>query len=129
MAENLKYSKTLRGKSAYDRYFNYDAIDVGTYKEIPSDYDGVMGVPVTFLDKYNPDQFEIVGNSDDGNMMRELGVRALGKEFISAYRARGGTGHYSPGMRMLGLLEPQARVIFKRLLIRRRTKPIKQKKK
>jgi hypothetical protein len=61
MAENLKFSKNLRGKAAYDRYDNYDAIEVGTYKEIPSDYDGVMGVPITFLDKYNPDQFEIVG--------------------------------------------------------------------
>jgi len=61
MAENLKFSKTLREKAAYDRYDNYDAIEVGTYKEIPSDYDGVMGVPVTFLDKYNPDQFEILG--------------------------------------------------------------------
>jgi Adenine-specific methyltransferase EcoRI len=61
MAENLKFSKNLRGKSAYDRYDNYDAIDVSTYKEIPSDFDGVMGVPVTFLDKYNPDQFEILG--------------------------------------------------------------------
>ena len=61
MAENLKFSKNLRVKAAYDRYDNYDAIEVGTYKEIPSDYDGVMGVPVTFLDKYNPDQFEILG--------------------------------------------------------------------
>jgi hypothetical protein len=131
MADNLKFSKNLRGRAAYDRYVNYDAIEVGTYKEIPSDYDGIMGVPVTFLDKYNPDQFEIVGNSDDGNMMSELGVRALGREFISAYRARGGTGHYSPGMRMLGLLEPQPRVIFKRILIRhrRRSRPAKGKKK
>jgi hypothetical protein len=120
MADNLKFSKNLRGKSAYDRYDNYDAIEVGTYKEIPSDYDGIMGVPVTFLDKYIPDQFEIVGNSDDGGMMTEIGVRALGQEFISAYRARGGTGHYSPGMRMLGLLEPQPRVIYKRILIRHR---------
>ncbi len=61
MAENLKFSKTLRGKPAYDRYENYDAIEVSTYKEIPSDYDGIMGVPITFIDKYNPDQFEIVG--------------------------------------------------------------------
>jgi hypothetical protein len=120
MAENLKFSKNLRGKSAYDHYVNYDAIEVGTYKEIPSDYDGVMGVPITFLDKYNPDQFEIVGNSDDSDMMREIGVRPLGREFINAYRAHGGTGHYSPGMRMLGLLEPQPRVIFKRILIRHR---------
>ena len=61
MAENLKFSKNLRGKAAYDRYDNYDGIDVSTYKEIPSDFGGVMGVPVTFLDKYNPDQFEILG--------------------------------------------------------------------
>ena len=62
MAEHLKFSKNLRGKTAYDRYDNYDAIEVGTYKEIPSDYDGVMGVPITFLDKYNPEQFEILGS-------------------------------------------------------------------
>jgi hypothetical protein len=131
MADNLKFSKNLRGKSVYDRYENYDAIEVSTYKEIPSDYEGVMGVPVTFLDKYNPDQFEIVGNSDDSDMMRALGVRPLGREFISAYRARGGTGHYSPGMRMLGLLEPQPRVIFKRILIRhrRRVRPTRKAKK
>jgi hypothetical protein len=61
MAENLKFSKNLRGKGDYDRYDNYHAIEVGTYKEIPSDFDGIMGVPITFLDKYNPDQFEIVG--------------------------------------------------------------------
>lgn len=60
-SENLKFSRNLRGKSAYDRYDNYDAIEVATYKEIPSDYDGTMGVPVTFLDKYNPEQFEILG--------------------------------------------------------------------
>ncbi len=61
MADNLRFSNNLKGKTAYDRYDNYDAIEVGTYKEIPSDYDGVMGVPITFLDKYNPDQFEIIG--------------------------------------------------------------------
>ena len=62
MAENLKFSRNMRGKAAYDRYDNYDAIEVPTYKEIPSDYEGVIGVPITFLDKYNPDQFEIVGS-------------------------------------------------------------------
>jgi hypothetical protein len=122
MEDNLRFSKhkEIKGKAAYDRYDNFDAIEVPFTDAIPGDYDGVMGVPVSFLDKYNPDQFEIVGNSDDGEMMREIGVRALGREFISAYRARGGTGHYSPGMRMLGLLEPQPRVIFKRILIRHR---------
>jgi len=45
----------------YPKYDNYDAINVNKTKEIPEDYDGVMGVPITFLDKYNPEQFEIMG--------------------------------------------------------------------
>ena len=45
----------------YPKYDNYDAINVNTYTDIPCDFDGVMGVPVTFLDKYNPMQFDIVG--------------------------------------------------------------------
>jgi hypothetical protein len=47
----------------YPRYANYDAIEVAKTAEIPYDYDGEMGVPITFLDKYNPDQFEIIGSS------------------------------------------------------------------
>ena len=47
---------------AYPTYDNYDAIEVAKTSEIPRNYDGVMGVPITFLDKYNPEQFEIVGN-------------------------------------------------------------------
>ena len=63
MAENLKYSKhkEIKGKESYDRYDNYDAIEVPFTDAIPSDYDGVMGVPISFLDKYSPEQFEIVG--------------------------------------------------------------------
>lgn len=64
MADNLKFSRKLRGKLAYDRYANYEAIEVPTYKDIPSDYEGMMGVPVTFLDKHNPEQFEILGRSE-----------------------------------------------------------------
>ena len=45
----------------YPKYDNYDAINVDKVAEIPCDYDGIMGVPITFLDKYNPDQFEIIG--------------------------------------------------------------------
>lgn len=45
----------------YPKYDNYDAINVDTYTDIPCDYDGAMGVPITFLDKYNPEQFEIIG--------------------------------------------------------------------
>lgn len=47
----------------YPKYDNYDAIEVGKTESIPEDYDGIMGVPITFLDKYNPEQFEIVGCS------------------------------------------------------------------
>ena len=62
MSDNIKFSthKNIKGVG-YQKYDNYDAIEVPFTDAIPSDYDGVMGVPITFLDKYNPDQFEIVG--------------------------------------------------------------------
>ena len=65
-AHNLKYNKKLKkkldgyGVSDYPKYDNYDAIEIPFTECIPSDYDGVMGVPITFLDKYNPEQFEIL---------------------------------------------------------------------
>ena len=64
MKENLKFSKhkEIKGKKAYDKYDNYDAIEVPFTDSIPSDYKGVMGVPISFLDKFNPDQFEILGS-------------------------------------------------------------------
>ena len=63
MEDNLKYSrhKEIKGRKAYCKYDNYDAIEVSFTDAIPSDYSGVMGVPISFLDKYNPDQFEIIG--------------------------------------------------------------------
>lgn len=63
MADNLKFSrhKELRGKKEYLHYDNYDAIEVPYTDAIPSDYKGVMGVPISFLDKYCPEQFKIVG--------------------------------------------------------------------
>lgn len=61
MADNIKHSKhkDIRGHE-YQKYDNYDAIEVPFTDAIPSDYEGAMGVPVTFLDKYNPEQFEIL---------------------------------------------------------------------
>jgi hypothetical protein len=50
-------------ESSYPRYDNFDVINVDKIKDIPKDYEGVMGVPITFLDKYNPEQFEIIGDS------------------------------------------------------------------
>lgn len=68
MADNLKFSKhkELRGKKEYLHYDNYDAIEVPYTDAIPSDYKGVMGVPISFLDKYCPEQFEIVGMAKRG---------------------------------------------------------------
>ncbi|MBR2101935.1 MAG: adenine-specific methyltransferase EcoRI family protein [Prevotella sp.] len=62
MEDNLKYSKhkEIRGKEGYCHYDNYDAIEVPYTDAIPSDYDGIMGVPISFLDKYCPEQFEII---------------------------------------------------------------------
>jgi hypothetical protein len=62
MEDNLKFSKhkEIKGKDSYEHYDNYDAIDIPFTDAIPSDYDGIMGVPITFLDKYSPEQFEII---------------------------------------------------------------------
>ena len=67
-ADNLRYSKhkEIRGKSDYEHYDNLDAIEVPYVDAIPSDYDGIMGVPISFLDKYCPEQFEIIGSKYGG---------------------------------------------------------------
>jgi hypothetical protein len=73
MADNIKYSKhkEIKGKE-YQKYDNYDAIEIPFTDSIPSDYEGVMGVPISFLDKYNPEQFEIIKfrHGDDGKDLR-----------------------------------------------------------
>jgi len=65
MADNLKHSrhKQIKGKKKYEKYDNYNAIEIPFIDAIPSDYKGAMGVPISFLVKYNPDQFEIIGCS------------------------------------------------------------------
>ena len=76
MADNLKYSRRKKiREEGYPEYDNYDAIEVGFTEAIPSDYEGVMGVPISFLGKYNPDQFEIIKfrHGDDGKDLRVNG--------------------------------------------------------
>lgn len=66
MADNLKFRKNkafAEGK-AYEKYDNYDAIEIPLTNAIPSDYEGAMGVPISFLDKYCPEQFEILGATE-----------------------------------------------------------------
>lgn len=67
MADNLRFSrhKELKNKAAYDCYDNYNAIEVPFTDAIPDDYNGVMGVPISWLDKYCPEQFEIVGITEN----------------------------------------------------------------
>ena len=76
MAENFKHSKhkDIRANKIYQRYDNYDAIDIPYSDAIPSDYEGEMGVPISFMDKYCPEQFVIVGslnNSDINEKAKE----------------------------------------------------------
>ena len=68
MEDNLRYNKKMKDKEAYDHYDNYDAIEVPYTDAIPSDYEGVMGVPISFLDKYCPEQFEILGMCENEDL-------------------------------------------------------------
>ena len=81
MTENFKHSKhkEIRGLKDYVHYENYDAIDIPFTDAIPSDYEGVMGVPITFLDKYCPEQFEIIGHPH-GDYGLELGLKPYPRE-------------------------------------------------
>jgi hypothetical protein len=65
MQDNIKFSKhkEIKGKE-YQKFDNYDAINIPFTDAIPSDYDGAMAVPISFLDKYSPEQFEIISSND-----------------------------------------------------------------
>lgn len=78
---NLRHEKLILFQKytpeKYPKYDNYDAINIDKVVNIPIDYDGVMGVPITFLDKYNPEQFEIVGDSryhDNQNFADDINI-------------------------------------------------------
>jgi hypothetical protein len=81
-SENLKFSrhKEIKGRPDYIHYDNYDAIEVPYTDAIPSDYDGIMGVPKSFLDKYCPEQFEIIGIAE-GDSGKELGLKPFPPEY------------------------------------------------
>lgn len=80
MEDNILYSKhkEIKGKG-YPHYENYDAIEIPYVDAIPDDYDGCMGVPQTFLDKYCPEQFEIIGIAE-GDSGKELGLKPYPRE-------------------------------------------------
>lgn len=109
MAENIKFSrhKEVRG-TGYQKYANFDAIEVGFTDAIPSDYDGIMGVPITFLDKYNPEQFEIIGTS------LQLGTPMSGLAEAGTYPTGGPNFYLSNG-------DGTYRRTYERIAIRRRS--------
>lgn len=105
----------------YPTYQTFDAIDVKSVADIPCDYYGVMGVPKNFIDVYNPEQFEILGyEREDENI--HVGIKTMPEEFLATYRAQGGTGHYTKGMKMLCFYDEKgnAKIPFSRILIRRK---------
>ena len=109
-----KYNET-----DYPKYDNYDAIEVSRVENIPMDYEGVMGVPITFLYKYCPTQFEIVGCADADIVPTDW--KGMSAEFIETYYAQGNTGSYKEGNRLASYIHDGiAKVPYKRILIRRK---------
>jgi hypothetical protein len=121
--DNIKFSKHKEVKDiGYQQYDNYEAIEVPFTDAIPSDYDGVMGVPISFLSKYNPDQFEILGTSDNG-LVDDLHKTTPGltKSFVDDYYKADGKGAYSEGNPTAGMyLNGVATMVYKRIFIRHR---------
>ena len=119
-AENVKFSPNKNVKGfGYSKYENYDAIEVSRVESIPSDYRGVMGVPISFLDKYNPEQFEILGDSQ--TMASELGIGPVGQAFVDLYYSQGNKGQIGASWPYLVLkVDGKAVIPYKRVLIRHR---------
>lgn len=91
----ILYKKYYGNESEYPKYVNYDAIEVGKVKDIPLDYEGEMGVPITFLDKYNPDQFEIIGSSMTlGEPMSAIAVKGTYSAGGPRFYLDNGNGKY-----------------------------------
>ena len=114
MAENFKHSKhkEIKGLKDYVHYENYDAIDIPFTDAIPSDYNGVMGVPITFLDKYCPEQFEIIGHPH-GDYGLELGLKPYPRELKELNKGlRDGDLYY--------MKDGKPELPFRRILIRKK---------
>jgi len=120
-ADNIKFSKHKQVKDVgYQKYDNYDAIEVPFTAAIPSDHQGLMGVPITFLDKYSPEQFEIVGTSDNG-LIDEcfMSTKGLTQAFVDDYYKAGGKGAYKAGNPTAGMYEDGvAKMVYKRIFIK-----------
>ncbi len=103
----------------YPTYDNYDAINVDKTSDIPMNYDGAIGVPITFLDKYNPDQFRIVGQGRL-DICEETRGNSLSEKFVKDYYKGGGTGSYKAGNPLLGYYDKnnKATIPYMRIIIK-----------
>jgi len=121
MEENIKYSKHEEVKGiGYQKYENYDAIEVPYSDAIPSDYDGIMGVPISFITKYCPEQFEIVSASDFAIDDIE-GWTCVTQEFCDLYYSQGNKGQIAVGWPLPYLvISGRAIIPYKRLFIRKK---------
>jgi hypothetical protein len=121
MADNKRFNKKLKKKPAYDKYENYKAIEVPFTDAIPNDYEGVMGVPISFLDKYSPEQFEILGiceNEDLYNLKSKVYTSAECKQ---AYLDKfGKKGIYDLNASGVLLKEGLLVKVYQRVLIKHR---------
>ena len=114
MKDNLRYGKHKDiQNNGYIKYENYDAIDVPYTDAIPDDYVGVMGVPVTFLDKYCPEQFEIIGFGS-GYLGQSIGIKGIPREHKQMMK-----GHSAAGDLYM-MVNGQPKVPYARILIRKR---------
>lgn len=121
MADNLKFNKKLKGKTAYDHYDNYDAIEVPFTDAIPSDYKGIMGVPISFLDKYNPEQFEILGMPENENLYQLRTKKYTTAECRQAYFDKfGKEGTYDMNARGVVIKNGLYEKVYSRVLIKHR---------
>jgi hypothetical protein len=116
--EDLILYKTYTPED-YPKYDNYNAINVDKTKEIPIDYKGAMGVPITFLDKYNPEQFELIGQGQ-GNLYRKLTPNGLRKKFVNDYYKQGGKGLIKENHPVLGYYDIKGKAIipYMRIIIK-----------
>ena len=120
--EPMPLTKNYKGNEReYPKYETIDGIDVSMVKNIPKDYFGIMGVPKTFIDQYCVDQFDIIGfEREDENI--KCGIKNFPEQFLKDYKAKGGTGHYTKGMKQLCFYDKNGnpKVPFSRILIRRK---------
>jgi len=123
LKDNLKFSrhKELRGKKEYEKYDNYDAIEVPFTDAIPSDYDGVMGVPISFLDKYCPEQFEIAGMCENEDLYALKTRFYSTEECKQAYLDKfGKSGTYDLNASGVVIRDGLREKVYQRILIRRK---------